>query len=127
MSSLPLSATEKRKLRAWAAGQDPEKLACRVSRGSHWWPEITHKSVKAEYDPKTRRWNLVGYCQRGCGSRLEYPVARKTGVVGDGHVIYEDGYQWTEKDGNPGGPMTVEGKAIIRAMLLEQKLKDIES
>lgn len=120
----PLTPSEKRRLKAWAAKQDPAVLACRVTRGSHWWPAITDPAVKLEWDAQNRRYNLVAYCARGCGSKVEYPVARRTGrVETSGHVTYKSGYQWTEAEGNPGGPMSIEAKGIVRAMLLEERLQ----
>lgn len=118
----PLTPAEKRKLRAWAARQDPKKIACRVTRGSHWWPDITDPALKYEWDEENRRYDLVGYCARGCGCKVKYPIARKTGLTGTGHVVYSDGYQWTEVQGNPGGPMTTEAKGILRKALLEDRL-----
>jgi len=120
--NLPLTAKEKRDLRRWASKRDAAQLACRTARGSHWWPDITSEKVTLEWDPKEKRYNLVGACQRGCGCKAEYPVARKTGIVGQGRIIYPEGYQWSEEDGNPGGPMSVQAKGLIRLMQLEEKL-----
>jgi hypothetical protein len=117
-----MDVNEKRRLRAWSSKRSKAQLECRVGRGSHWWPGIASDMLQVEWDPKKRRYNLVGYCQRECGCKVEFPVAKKTGIVDStGRIIYSEGYQYTAKDGKTEpGPMTVEAKGYLRSLLIAQ-------
>jgi hypothetical protein len=118
-----IDRAKRKRVLAWAASRDSTVLACRVTRGSHWWPDILDtEHTKVEWNARKRCYDTVMYCQRGCGAKVVAPIAKTSGLILKSHMVYQPGYQFSQKDGNEFGmSMDAESKGYIRAELLKRR------